>query len=393
MTRNFNRWFVVLGALLVQPCIGAIYTWSLFNRPLMNKFGWEKSEVVMTFSIAIFIFAFSTMFSGRLQDKVGPKIVTVIGGLLYGIGLMLVSTATSLPQLYIYFGVIAGAGVGFVYVCPLSTCVKWFPEKKGFISGVALGAFGLGSLIFLPLVQFLIASYGVSEAFFYLGITYLTLIVLGAQLLVTPDKKNIVPYINGKQPREDDSYTVGEMMKTNSFYLIWIIFFFACISGLLIIGLGKDIGIQLANLEPPIAAGAVATISLFNAGGRLMWGSISDKVGRLKVVFVMFTITALSMLLMSLTGLTYTTFFIYLAAIAFCFGGFLAVFPTITSEFYGLRHLGSNYGIVYQAYGLAALIGPIIVANTGGLKPTFMIAALFSIIGAGLTLLVKEPKQ
>lgn len=131
MTKNtMNRWFVVLGAILVQLAIGAIYSWSLFNQPLMDKFGWQKNEVVLTFSIAVFVFAFSTIFSGRLQDKIGPKIVATVGGLLYGGGLILASTATSIMQLYIYYGIIVGAGVGFAYVCPLSTCVKWFPEKK-----------------------------------------------------------------------------------------------------------------------------------------------------------------------------------------------------------------------------------------------------------------------
>ncbi|SCZ00999.1 L-lactate MFS transporter [Alkaliphilus peptidifermentans] len=387
-TKQFNRWFVVFGAVLLQICIGAIYSWSLFNQPLMDKFGWGNNEVVLTFSIAVFVFAFSTIFSGRLQDKLGPRVVATIGGILYGGGLLLASTATSILQLYIYYGVIAGAGVGFAYVCPLSTCVKWFPEKKGFITGIAVGAFGLGSLIFKSVIQFFLTTKGVSATFFYLGIIYFILVLIGAQFLRLPEG-----YSSTKQNSTvtGNNFTVGEMLKTKSFYLIWTMFLFASMSGLLVIGLAKDIGVELANLEVGVAANAVAMIALFNASGRLLWGALSDKLGRIKVVFMMFTITAIAMIAMSIISLSFVTFFICLAAIAFCFGGFLAVFPTITGEFYGMKNLGGNYGIVYQAYGLAALVGPMVVANVGGLKPTFIISAFLAIVGAGMTFMVKPP--
>lgn len=386
-----NRWSVVFGAVLLQVCIGAIYSWSLFNQPLMDKFGWAKSEVVLTFSIAVFMFAFATMFSGRLQDRIGPRIVAMIGGLLYGSGLILASTATSITQLYLYYGVIAGAGVGVVYVCPLSTCVKWFPEKKGFITGIAVGAFGLGSLVFKFVIEILIASRGVSATFFYLGIIYLTLVLIGAQFLKLPTEGALSSATKTTGAAHTNNLTTGEMMKTKSFYILWTIFLFGCMSGLLVIGLAKDIGVQLANLEPDVAANAVAMIALFNASGRLIWGTLSDKLGRIKVVFFMFTITAVCMVAMSVLSLNFITYFTCLAGIAFCFGGFLSVFPTITGEFYGMKNLGANYGVVYQAFGIAALAGPAIVASVGGLKPTFIIAALLSILGAGMTFLVKSP--
>ncbi|MGO1372433.1 MAG: OFA family MFS transporter [Senegalia sp. (in: firmicutes)] len=356
MNKTINRWYVVLGAVLVQMCIGAIYTWSLFNQPLMDKFGWEKGDVVLTYSIAVFVFAFSTIFSGSLQDKIGPKKVATIGVILYATGLMLASTATSLMQLYIYYGVIAGAGVGFAYVCPLSTCIKWFPEKRGFITGIAVGSFGLGSLVFKSVIQYFITNSGVSETFLYLGGIYLVLGLIGSQFLVLPQVKEESISKNNLEIKEAN-FTVGEMIKTKSFYLIMVMYLFACMSGLLVIGLAKDIGMQLAGLEASVAANAVAMIS------------------------------------MSVVTLNYFTFFISLSGIAFCFGGFLAVFPTITGEYYGIKNLGANYGLVYQAYGLAALVGPIIVANAGGLKPTFLIAAILALIGAGLTFILKAPEE
>ncbi|MCC5911687.1 MAG: OFA family MFS transporter [Clostridiaceae bacterium] len=389
MKKAMNRWFVVFGAVLIQICIGGIYTWSLFNQPLMDVFGWENNEVFLTYSIAIFVFAFATIFSGRLQDKIGPRKVATIGIILYGGGLMLASTATSLLQLYLYYGVIAGAGVGFVYVCPLSTCVKWFPEKKGFITGIAVGSFGLGSLVFKSAIQHFIATSGVSLTFFYLGVICIVLGLIGAQFLVLPPAGYST--VKSATVDKENNFTVGEMIKTKSFYLIWIMFLLGSMSGLLVIGLAKDIGMQLAGLEDAVAANAVAMIALFNAGGRITWGTLSDKIGRIKVVTMMFIITAIAMITMSLVTLNYATFFICLASVAFCFGGFLAVFPTITNEYYGIKNLGANYGIVYQAYGVAALVGPIIVSSVGGLKPTFLIAAVLAVLGGVLTFIVTPP--
>jgi len=388
MEKSNKRWFVVFGAVLLQVCLGAIYSWSLFNQPLMDKFGWTKDQVVMTYSIAIFVFAFSTIFSGRLADKIGPRKVATIGGVLYGTGMILASFASSLPMLYFSYGVLAGAGVGFAYVCPLSTCVKWFPEKKGFITGIAVGAFGAGSLIFKSVIEFFITNTGVSSTFLYLGLIYMVLVVIGAQFLILP--KASAKGAKNKSTGEN-SYTTKEMMKTKSFYMVWIMYMFGCMPGLLVIGLAKDIGIEMVKLTPVTAANAVGLIALFNAGGRLAWGTISDKLGRVKVVTMMFIMTAAALLVMSLVQLNYVTFFLCLAAIAFSYGGFLAVFPTITGQFFGQKNLGANYGIIYQAYGIAALIGPIIKGNAADFNQTFLIAAGFAVLGMVISLLVKAP--
>lgn len=385
-----NRWIVVFGAILAQMSIGAIYTWSLFNQPLMDKYGWEKSEVVLTFSIAIFVFAASTILSGKLQDKYGPRVVATIGGLLYGGGIILSSFASSPIFLYISYGVIAGAGVGFVYVCPLSTLVKWFPDKKGFITGLAVGAFGAGSLVFKSVITKFLAEFGVQSTFLYLGLIYLILIVGGAQLLALPDSNSNAQATSASV---GNNYSRKEMINTKSFYLVWLTYLFGCMSGLLVIGLAKDIGIEMANLKPEVAANAVAIIALFNASGRLIWGTVSDKIGRIKVVFLMFIITAVSMFVLSFVQLSYISFFASLSAIAFCFGGFLAVYPVITGDFFGVKNLGSNYGYVYLAYGVAALAGPIVVAKAGGFKETFLIAAIISVIGAVLTFFTKAPQE
>ncbi|MFL2096940.1 OFA family MFS transporter [Marinilactibacillus psychrotolerans] len=390
MKISFNRWWVVIGAILVQLCIGGVYTWSLFNQPLADAYGWESNSVYLAYSIVIFIFAFTTIISGRLQDKFGPRKIATIGIVLYSAGLMLTSTAESLWQLYLYYSLIAGVGIGFVYVCPLSTCVKWFPDKKGFITGIAVGAFGLGGFLFNSFIQTFIESVGVSRAFFYQGIIYMIIGLIGAQLLRQPK-------INTSEVSDkiinDNEFTVTQMIKTKSFYLIWFIYLTGTITGLLVIGLAKDIGMDVAGLAPEIAANAVALAAIFNALGRITWGILSDKLGRLRVISVMFGLTAVAVGLLSTITPNTWLFFSIVAIIAFCFGGFLAVIPPLTSDYYGIKNLGANYGLVYQGYGIAALVGPMLISLAGGFKPAFLIAALLTIVGLILSLLVKPPLQ
>lgn len=379
---------VVLGAVLLQLCIGSIYSWSLFNEPIATYLDISKSKVVLTFSITVFVFAFVTIFSGKLQDKIGPKRVAMIGGAFYSIGLFLCSKSTSLLDFYIYYGVVAGIGIGFVYVCPLSTCIKWFPNHKGLVTGISVGAFGLGSLVFNPLIQSLLASMGISKTFLFLSIINLILILLGSNFLSLPDEsltvKNNVVAIN-------KNYTPMEMVKTKSFPLLWIAYLFGTMSGLLVIGLARDIGIELAGLSASTAATAVSAVAIFNATGRLFWGTLSDKIGRIKVLTILFRITTVCMVLKSVLTLNIISYFLTLGGVTFCFGGFLSVYPTITGDFFGLKNLGSNYGIMYQAYGIAALVGPLISAGAGNLKVTFIISAILSFIGLIISLFIKSP--
>ncbi|MFJ1627153.1 L-lactate MFS transporter [Marinilactibacillus psychrotolerans] len=388
MKISFNRWWVVIGAVLVQLCIGGVYTWSLFNQPLSDAYGWDSNGVYLAYSMVIFIFALTTIVSGRLQDKYGPRKIATIGIILYSLGLMLTSTAESLWQLYLYYSVISGVGIGFVYVCPLSTCVKWFPDKKGFITGIAVGSFGLGGFLFNSFIQSFIASVGVSKAFFYQSVIYIIIGLIGAQLLRQP--KVNTEEVSSKIIN-DNEFTVTQMMQTKSFYLIWFIYLTGTITGLLVIGLARDIGIDVAGLAPAVAANAVALAAIFNAVGRITWGILSDKFGRLRVISIMFVLTAIAVGLLSTITPNAWLFFGIVAMIAFCFGGFLAVIPPLTSDYYGIQNLGANYGLVYQGYGIAALVGPMLISLVGGFRSAFLIAALLTIVGLLLSLFVKPP--
>jgi len=221
-----NKWLIVLGAVIVQISIGTIYSWSLFNYPLMDQFNWSEKQVVFTFSITTFVFAFSTLLSGKLLDRFGPRIVATLGGIFYGGGLILASTSNSIIELYLYYGVLAGLGVGFVYVCPISTSVKWFPNKKGLITGIAVGAFGLGSFVFKFIIQAILEKHDIMDTFLILGIIYLVLIVAGAQLLINPKTNHVLT----STPIEE--HTVKHMMSRSYFYYFWILFYIGCIGGL-----------------------------------------------------------------------------------------------------------------------------------------------------------------
>ncbi|SDZ63679.1 MFS transporter, OFA family, oxalate/formate antiporter [Evansella caseinilytica] len=391
-----KRWLVVIGALIIQMNLGAVYAWSLFNQPLIETYGWDREDIVVTFSITIAVFAFFTIFAGRLQDKIGPRWVATIGGILLGTGLILASQATTIPQLYLYYGVIGGAGIGMTYVCPLSSCVKWFPDKKGFISGLAVAGFGLGGLIYKPVILFFIENYGVSSAFFYLGIIYFILVVAGAQLLSNPPAP-VSSEASGTVSRQEiitlsSHFSSKEMAGTHQFYLLWLMFLFGSISGLMVISYAVDIGVDLVNLSAEKAANAVMIIALFNAAGRIVLGKLSDSLGRINTLMIMYAATALIMLLLSFGAINYPMYLLAVSLIGFCFGGFLSLFPSVTADYYGTKNMGSNYGIMYQAYGISAFVGPLIVKSIA-FTQAFFIAALCCLAAIIMARFVQPPEK
>ena len=391
-TKIYNRWLVVLGAVIIQLCLGAVYAWSLFNQPLIEQFGWSKEGVVLTFSIAIATMASFTIVAGRIQDSIGPRWVATTGGFLLGIGLLLSSKVTSLTQLYIFYGFIGGAGIGAAYVTPLATCIKWFPDKRGFISGVAVAGFGGGGLIFKPIIVSFLSSYGVLETFMFLGLIYSSAIILGAQLLRLPPT-GYVP-TGWTSPVETQKscqqFSTVQMLSTMQFYVLWFMYLLGCISGLMVISFAANIGVSMVKLDPTVAASSVAIIALFNAAGRITWGTFSDKFGRITALIMMYILTAATMLFMGTVEMNYLTFLISVSIVGLCFGGFLAIFPSLTADFYGTQNLGTNYGIIYLAYGAAAFVGPMI-ASSMNYNQAFLVASLLCITAAGLTFLIKPP--
>ncbi|AIQ27153.1 membrane protein [Paenibacillus sp. FSL P4-0081] len=399
-TPGSKRWLIVLGTVIMQMGLGTIYTWSLFNAHLVSKFGWELSSVSITFSITSFALAFATLFAGKLQDRFGLRRLTAAAGIMLGLGLILSSQASSLPMFYLLAGVVVGYADGTAYITSLSNLIKWFPKNKGLISGVSVGAYGTGSLIFKYINGSLIESAGVSNAFLYWGFMVMIMIVIGSMLVreapvAAPASAAMAAGDRVKAaagaiivPKD---YTVKEMLRTKEAYLLFVIFFTACMSGLYLIGIVKDIGVQLAGLDVAAAANAVAMIAIFNTAGRLILGALSDRMSRLKLISVTLAVTAVAMFTLSYATLSYGIFFTCVAAIAFCFGGNITVFPAIVSDFFGLKNHSKNYGVVYQGFGIGALSGSFIAAFLGGFKPTFIVIGLLCILACILAVSLKPP--
>jgi OFA family oxalate/formate antiporter-like MFS transporter len=380
-----NKYVVLVGALLAQVTIAGLYAWSIFGTAIEDEKGWSSDEILLTYSIAQFVFAFSTIFSGKLVDLKGPRLTITIGGLLYGGGLILSSFATTPLMLYLTYGVIVGAGVGFVYVCPIATLVKWFPERKGMITGLAVAVFGGGSIIFKEVIGWLIDGSDVSTAFLQLGIVTAVIIVLGAQLTSNPHG-----YTKAEVTKGAGDFTTQEMVKTRTFRLTWVMYWLAVIPGLLVLGAAKNIGLEVAGLGDEAAATIISILAIANASSRLISGSLSDKLGTLNVLKSVFVVTIFSLLALSFLADNQSMFYLGVVGVAVGYGGFLALFPTFTNQQWGTFRYGSNYGIVYQAYGLAALSGIFIKSTVGSYTNTFIVSAVAATIGLGIAFLIKE---
>ncbi|MFD0771829.1 OFA family MFS transporter [Bacillus sp. CGMCC 1.60114] len=384
---SVNPWLVVLGTIIVQIGLGTIYTWSLFNQPLVNKFGWNLNAVAITFSITSFSLSFSTLFASKLQEKWGIRKLIMIAGLALGIGLILSSQVSSLLMLYVLAGVVVGYADGTAYITSLSNLIKWFPERKGLISGISVSSYGTGSLIFKYINGKLIDSVGVSQAFLYWGLIVAIMVVIGACFIHKAPEQDAV------HETMSHDYTTREMLHTREVYLLFIMLFTSCMSGLYLIGMVKDIGVQLVGLSAATAANAVAMVAIFNTVGRIILGPLSDKIGRLKIVTTTFVIIAMSVFVLSFVNLNYGTYFACVASVAFCFGGNITIFPAIVGDFFGLKYHSKNYGIVYQGFGFGALAGSFIGALLGGFKPTFMVIGALCIVSFIISILIRPPNQ
>ncbi len=382
-----NKYLVLIGALLAQVTIAGLYAWSIFGTAIQSERGWGANQILLTYALAQFVFAFSTLFSGRLVDKKGPRPALIIGGLLYGGGLILSSFATSPLMLYLTYGVLTGAGVGFVYVCPLSTLIKWFPKNKGMITGLSVSVFGGGSIIFKEVISKFLVGSDVSGAFFKLGLLSVVLILIGAIFTNNPEG-----FEKKATEKGEGDYTTAEMVKTPKFLKTWFMYWLAVIPGLLVLGAAKNIGIEVAGLDGVTAAGIISILAVSNAGSRLVSGTLSDKFGTLNVLKAVFIITIISLLSLSFLGDTKAMFYLGVIGVAIGYGGFLALFPTFTNQEFGSFRYASNYGVIYQAYGLAALSGIFIKTVAGSFTNTFIISAVAATIGLILSFMIKERK-
>ncbi|MFP1725248.1 OFA family MFS transporter [Lonsdalea quercina] len=385
-----NRAVIVVGTILAQMGLGTIYTWSLYNQPLVDKFNWSLGSVATTFSITSFFLAFATLFAGRIQERIGIRKLTLISGLVLGLALMCSAYVTSLTAIWLLVGVVVGFADGTAYITTLSNLIKWFPNRKGVIAGVSVGAYGTGSLLFKYINSALLGHVGISQTFFWWGMMAMALIVTGSLLLKEAQVQPSAPNATGAG---NINFTVSEMLAVKESWMLFAVFFTACMSGLYLIGIAKDIGVRMVGLDAVTAANAVSAIAICNTAGRLILGSLSDKVGRLRVINFTLLVTAISVSVMAFLPMNHLTFFLCTGAVAFCFGGNITVFPAIVGDFFGLRHHSKNYGLIYQGFGLGALSGSFIAAQLGGFQSTFIAITVLSVISLLITLVIRPPKS
>jgi OFA family oxalate/formate antiporter-like MFS transporter len=378
-TGRFNRWLVVAGALLIQMSLGAVYIYSVFKPALKERFpSWTDTDLALPSQVVLACFAFSMPFFGKLQDRFGPRVVATLGGLLLGVGLVSASFASSLWHFVVSYAVLGGIGIGAAYVCPVATCVKWFPDMRGLITGLAVAGFGAGALAFTPVAKALIASQGVMPTFMYLGLIFFVAVVLGARVMVNPPPGYCPPGYVPETSRAANAvsvqteFTWREMLRTPQFRMLWMTYFAGCTAGLMIImnttnmwlstallNVYNDSAVPASVYASIVSQGALAVIvvSVLNAVGRVVWGKVSDIIGRRRTLVVMFIYASIVMLLLNYLK-SYGLFLFGVASIGFCFGGFLALYPAVTADFFGTRNVGANYGWMFSAFGAGGLLGP-----------------------------------
>ena len=410
MEKVKNRgWTVTMAGLGINLALGILYTWSIFKQEIKEsilagdgRFNWDIASLNDPFAVCCLMFTLAMLAAGRLQDKVNPRLTAIFGGLLTGIGLIATSQSTLLANWIIGFGVLTGLGLGFGYASATPPAIKWFPgSKTGMIAGIVVAGFGLASVYIAPLAMFLIAKFGLSKAMMIFGGAFLIVVSGLAMLLVNPPegykpeeaKPNKIQKISAAVKTQD--FPPSEVIKTGTFFQLWFMFFVASGAGLIIIGSVAGMAKQSMG---SLAWIVVALLAIGNASGRVVAGILSDKIGRTKTLFAMLTFQGV--IITSLIFIGEGNAFLLVAAatlIGFNYGTNLSLFPSATKDFFGLKNFGTNYGLVFSAWGIGGFIFPrvsqMIVAKTGSPEAAYILAAFLLFFSAGMTFITHAPKS
>lgn len=380
LNSNKKGWVVVAAGAGINLAFGVLYAWSIFGAKLQETLGWTKVQSSIPYTVAIIMFAAMMIPAGRLQDKIGPKWVVTIGGLLIGLGCILSGSMNSVLGLTMTFGVLAGSGIGLGYASTTPPALKWFPpEQKGLISGIVVGGFGLATLYIVPLSNFLLSRYDVFSSFRIMGIIFIAMTLPLAQLVKNPEKPVLSANKAAKAPVLD--MDLSEMLKTKEFYILWFMFFAGATGGLMTIGALKTIVKDV--LGDGAALQLVAFAAIANALGRPAAGVISEKFGRGKTMAVLYVLQAAALFFFN----SLTTFIPVFAAalmIYFAYGSMLSVYPSACADNYGTKNLGLNYGVLFSAWGAGGVFGPILGGKIADATGSYQMAFAAS---AGILLL------
>ena len=428
-----NRWLVVIGAVLIQLCLGAIYAWSVFTPKLIKPiaeggmYGFSASQANWIFSIGLLVFSFTIILAGRIMGKTGPRKLAVASAVVLGAGYILGGLfGSSFFSQLLFIGIIGGFGIGLGYAVPIAVGVKWFPDKKGMVTGLAVAGFGFGAMIWVKsagtwfnLLETLnfFGLGGVQSTFFLYGILFFLLVFAGSVVMIDPPAGWLPegwtppePTATGASALGMENFSPGEMIRTPQFYMMWLTFHFSAIAGLMVIGNIKLFGMDIlqsagitATEASAITGTALAFLAIFNGLGRIAWGTASDKIGRKMAILLMCLFQSIIMFMFYKMGSVPATLTAGACIIGFNFGGNFALFPAATADYFGNKNVGLNYGYIFVSYGVAGVVGPQIAAffkdaAKGNPDPAiwitpFTIAAVACLAGVILTALSKPPKK
>lgn len=351
----------------MQIALGAVYAWSVFRTPLIKQFGWSIADVTLTFTIAIFTLGFAAFFAGLWMNKSGPRVVAMTGGALYGLGVFLASfSANRLWWLYLSYGVIGGIGLGFSYIVPVAVLVKWFPDRRGLITGVAVGGFGAGALVTAPVATILIAKVGVLQTFAYLGMAFALVTVFTGYFMQNPPAgwkpSGWMPTSPQSAQRASRDFTLAEAVRSWQWWALWLLLFTNTSAGISIISQEAPLFQELAKVTAITAAGMVGVVSIGNAMGRVFWAWLSDLVTRRMTFVLMFVLqVVLFWLLPSLHSAAILTVVSFV--VLMCYGGGFGIMPAFAADYFGPKNVGPIYGLMLTAWGFASAFGPLLIAH------------------------------
>jgi OFA family oxalate/formate antiporter-like MFS transporter len=362
-----RRWGIALAGIFMQMALGAVYAWSVFRTPLSKQFHWTISQVTLTFTISIFVLGVTAFFGGLWMSKVGPRPVALTGGLLYSLGVFLAShSANHLYWLYFSYGVLGGTGLGFGYIVPIAVLVKWFPDKRGLITGIAVGGFGAGALVTAPVATRLIASVGVMHTFAYLGVGYFVVLMIAGMFMQNPpagySPAGWTPTQTQVKQRVLEDYTLGRALGTWQWWALWLILFLNTTAGISVISQESPMFQEIAKVTAVVAAGMVGIASIGNAVGRVFWAWVSDGITRRWTFVVMYLCSAgLFWVMPNIADATMMTVLTFI--ILMCYGGGFGTMPAFATDYFGAKNIGPIYGLMLTAWGFASAFGPLLIAH------------------------------
>lgn len=405
-----TRWLMLAGGVLVQLAIGAVYAWSTFAKALQHEDSFGLSPIVASipFETAIGMIFVGSFLGGRIQDKRGPRTVALAGVVIYSLGIILASFARSAGDLWLLilgYGVLGGFGLGLAYIVPIALLQKWFPDKRGMVTGIAVGGFGFGAVITSPAAQAMISSSDdfaryPTKAFLYLGIAYLIAGLIGASTFKNPPAGYTVPGVPVARtgtpkvtPGRD--FTPPEALRTPQWYMLMAILAIAVIGGISLISQAAATATAVAGFSAAGAATLVGVMGLFNGGGRMMWAAVSDKIGRMPTFLAILIILGVSLLLIPHAS-NQALFYILAALIYLCYGGAFGTMPSTAGDFFGLKHAGAIYGLMLVAWSLGGIVGPLLssalIGSEGNYVLAFSVVGIIALVGAILPFVTKRPK-